>query len=112
MSKERIEAIRKILLVNDTLNPVENDPGRLDHDDGRECWKSELDYVEPYVKAYVTQLLLQTEAMSNELFFNGASSVNASKADQHAHATAWGTELVLGWVLQNWAFIFARLEDC
>jgi hypothetical protein len=108
----RLDAIRETLLPHDSLNPVETDPGELDDEDRRQCWKNELDYREPLVKARIAQLMVESEGLSNKLFFSGASSVNASQADQHAFAAAAGTEMVLGWIIQNWDFIFARLEDC
>lgn len=111
MTRERLKEITRALSLNDSLTPIDDDPGVVVDPDARHCWLSELAYREPHARELIKQLVIAAEQQLREMNESGASSVNAPLEDQQAFAALAGTEHILQWVLDNWSFVIARLED-
>lgn len=112
MTKERLKEITNALSRNDSLTPIDDDPGAAVDLDARHCWLNELAYQEPFAKELIKQLASVADKQLREMNERGASSVNAPMEVQQAFAALACTEYILWWVLNNWSFVIARLEDC
>jgi hypothetical protein len=104
---ERLNQIRRAVMVHDSLTPLE----RFEGDEPCPCCVAELNFTEPHTKQFIESILCQARARKDELYEGGAYYPNAPKSDYFELAAMQGGEMVLQWVLDNWDFVWDRLED-